>query len=47
MLGSLRRRTGSTWNADQIAIANGLARDAVLAAGQLIKVPVREAFFAP
>jgi len=47
MLGSLRRRSGSTWNADQIAIANGLARDAVLAAGQLIKVPVREAFFAP
>ena len=47
MLGSLRRRTGSTWNADQIAIANGLARDAVLAAGQLIKVPVREPFFAP
>jgi predicted Zn-dependent protease len=47
MLGSLRRRTGSTWNADQIAIANGLARDAVLAAGQWIKVPVREPFFAP
>jgi predicted Zn-dependent protease len=47
MLGSLRRRTGSTWNADQIAIANGLARDAVLTAGQLIKVPVREVFFAP
>ena len=47
MLGSLRRRSGSTWNADQIAIANGLARDAVLAAGQLIKVPVREVFFTP
>ena len=47
MLGSLRRRTGSTWNADQIAIANGLARDAVLSAGQLVKVPVREVFFAP
>jgi len=47
MLGSLRRRSGSTWNADQIAIANGLARDAVLTTGQLIKVPVREVFFTP
>ena len=47
MLGSLRRRTGSTWSANEIAIANGLARDAHLEAGQLIKVPVREAFAAP
>ena len=38
------RRTGSAWSADEIAVANGLAAGAPLAAGQLIKVAVSEPY---
>jgi predicted Zn-dependent protease len=38
------RRVGSVWSADEIAVANGLAADARLAAGQLIKVTVPEPY---
>lgn len=38
------RRPGSAWSADEIAVANGLTADARLAAGQLIKVAVREPY---
>jgi predicted Zn-dependent protease len=40
----IARRTGSAWSADEIAVANGLAADARLAAGQLIKVAVPEPY---
>ena len=40
----LVRRTGSLWSANEIAVANGLAADARLVAGQLIKVAVPEPY---
>ena len=40
----LARRTGSVWSADEIAVVNGLAADARLTAGQLIKVAIREPY---
>jgi hypothetical protein len=40
----IARRMGSVWSADEIAVANGLAVDARLAAGQPIKVAVRETY---
>ena len=43
-LGDVARRTGSVWSADEIAVANGLAVDARLVAGQLIKVAVPEPY---
>jgi hypothetical protein len=38
----LARRTGSVLSADEIAVVNGLAADARLMAGQLIKVAIAE-----
>jgi len=38
------RRTGSAWSADEIAVANGLAAGARLAAGQQIKVAIPEPY---
>ena len=40
----IARRTRSAWSADEIAVANGLAAGAPLAAGQLIKVAVPEPY---
>jgi predicted Zn-dependent protease len=40
----IARRTGSVWSADEIAMANGLAAGARLAAGQPIKVAVSEPY---
>ena len=40
----LARRTGSVWSADEIAVVNGLAADARLVAGQLIKVAIPEPY---
>ena len=40
----IARRTGSVWSADEIAVANGLAAGARLAAGQRIKVAVPEPY---
>jgi predicted Zn-dependent protease len=38
------RRTGSVWSGEELAVANGLAADVRLAAGQLIKVAVPEPY---
>jgi predicted Zn-dependent protease len=38
------RRTGSVWSGDQIAVANNLAADARLAAGQVLKVALPEPY---
>jgi len=40
----IARRTGSAWSADEIAVANGLAAGARLAAGQQIKVAIPEPY---
>ena len=40
----LARRTGSVWSADEIAVVNGLAADARLVAGQLIKAAIPEPY---
>lgn len=41
---ALAARAGTTWSAAMVAIANGLAPDARLAAGQLVKVAVAEPY---
>jgi predicted Zn-dependent protease len=41
---TLVARAGTTWSAAMVAIANGLAPDARLAAGQLVKVAVAEPY---
>ena len=38
------RRTGSIWSANEIAVANALAADARLAAGQMVKVAISEPY---
>jgi predicted Zn-dependent protease len=43
-VGALAARAGTTWSAAMVAIANGLAPDARLAAGQLLKVAVAEPY---
>ncbi|MCI0549121.1 MAG: M48 family metalloprotease [Candidatus Rokubacteria bacterium] len=43
-LDALAARTASGWNADMIAVANGLPRAARLRAGQLVKVAVSETY---
>jgi predicted Zn-dependent protease len=43
-LADVARRVGSIWSANEIAVANGLAADARLAAGQLIKVAIPEPY---
>ena len=43
-LADVARRTGSVWSADEIAVANALAVDARLAAGQPIKVAIAEPY---
>jgi len=43
-LSEIARRTGSAWSPDEIAVANGLAAGARLAAGQPIKVAVPEPY---
>ncbi len=46
-LESLGQRTGSLWDANQIAVANGLAADVRFAGGEQVKVSLREAFVVP
>lgn len=41
---ALTLRTKSAWSAEQVAVANGMAADAPLRAGELIKVPVSEPY---
>ncbi|MBI5568379.1 MAG: M48 family metalloprotease [Desulfomonile tiedjei] len=43
-LDALAARSHSSWSAEQVAVANGLARDAKLAAGELIKIVVTEPY---
>jgi len=43
-LADVVRRTGSVWSGEELAVANGLAADVRLAAGQLIKVAVPEPY---
>jgi predicted Zn-dependent protease len=43
-LADIARRTGSAWSANEIAVANALAADARLGAGQAIKVAVSEPY---
>jgi len=43
----LRERTGSLWSVDQMAVANGVAADIRFAGGELVKIPLREAFEVP
>ena len=43
-LARLSARTGSTWTPREIAVANGLAENAALAAGQLVKVALPEPY---
>jgi predicted Zn-dependent protease len=43
-LAALAARSGTVWSAAMVAVANGLAPDARLAAGQLVKVPVAEPY---
>ena len=38
------RRTGSIWSANEIAVANALAADGRLAAGQMVKVAISEPY---
>jgi predicted Zn-dependent protease len=38
------RRTGSIWSANEIAVANALAADAGLVAGQMVKVAISEPY---
>jgi predicted Zn-dependent protease len=38
------RRTGSVWSAAEFAVVNGLAVDARLTAGQLLKVAILEPY---
>ena len=40
----IARRTGSLWSAKEIAVANGLAADARLAAGWPVKVAISEPY---
>ena len=44
---SLGQRTGSLWDANQIAVANGLAADVRFAGGERVKVSLREVFLVP
>ena len=46
-LESLGQRTGSLWDANQIAVANGLAADVRFAGGEQVKISLREAFMMP
>jgi predicted Zn-dependent protease len=43
-LQALRLRSGSPWDADMIAIANGLPKDMRFRGGELVKMAVRERF---
>ena len=43
-LADIARRTGSAWSANEIAVANALAADVRLAAGQTIKVAIPEPY---
>ena len=40
----IAKRTGSVWSAKEIAVANALAEDARLAAGQMVKVAISEPY---
>jgi predicted Zn-dependent protease len=46
-LRALGDRTGSLWSVDQMAVASGLAVDVRFAGGELVKIPLREAFAVP
>jgi len=46
-LESLGQRTGSLWDANQIAVANGFAADVRFAGGEQVKILLREAFVVP
>jgi predicted Zn-dependent protease len=41
---ALAARTGSAWNADMIAVANGLVTDAPLASGRRVKIALAEPY---
>jgi predicted Zn-dependent protease len=41
---ALASRTGSAWNADMIAVANGLVTDAPLPAGRRVKIALAEPY---
>jgi predicted Zn-dependent protease len=43
-LAALSRRTGSVWDPGYAALANGLAPDALLGAGQLVKIAVEKPY---
>ena len=46
-LDALVARTGSVWNAQQTAVANGVEEHTALRGGQLLKVPVLERYVPP
>ena len=40
----IARRTGSSWSANEISVANGLAAEGLLAAGQMVKIAISEPY---